>query len=57
MILRHVVKLFASEPPTALDEELTARMEYGLEFLLETAKAMGPVREKVQKLHLYKTGM
>ena len=57
MILRHVAGLFASETPTPLDAELTARMDYGLEFLLETAAALTPVRRKVQNLNLYKTGM
>lgn len=57
MVLRQVAGLFASETPTALDAELTARMDYGLTFLAETARALIPVRERVQNLELYKTGM
>ncbi|MDF2368019.1 NADPH-dependent FMN reductase [Sneathiella sp.] len=57
MILRQVEELFISSPQTALDTRLTARLNYGLEFLIETAKAMQPVREKVQNLMLYKNGM
>ena len=57
MILRQVESLFVSTPPSDLDTRLTARLNYGLEFLVETAKAMQPVREKVQNLKLYKNGM
>ena len=57
MILRQVEGLFMSTPPSALDEILTARLNYGLEFLIETAQAIQPVREKVQNLKLYKNGM
>ncbi len=57
MVLRQVASLFASETPTPLDVELTARMDYGLAFLTETAKALGPVRNRLQNIKLYKTGM
>ncbi|MBO0334903.1 NAD(P)H-dependent oxidoreductase [Sneathiella sp. CAU 1612] len=57
MILRQVESLFTSTPPTDLDSRLTARLNYGLEFMIETAKAVVPVREKVQNLKLYKNGM
>ncbi|MFC4270301.1 NADPH-dependent oxidoreductase [Sneathiella chungangensis] len=57
MILRQVEGLFVSNPPTDLDNRLRARLLYVLEFLVETAKAMAPVRASVQNLKLYKNGM
>lgn len=57
MILRQVEGLFVSNPPTDLDTRLTARLNYGLEFMVATAKAVIPVREKVQNLKVYKNGM
>lgn len=46
VILRHVESLFVDEPPTDLDNSLTQRLNYSLDFLVETAVAMTPVREK-----------
>ncbi|USG59525.1 NAD(P)H-dependent oxidoreductase [Sneathiella marina] len=57
VILRHVESLFVEEPPTKLDVNMTNRLNYSLEFLVETAIAMAPVREKVQNLATYKHGM
>ena len=57
VILRQVEGLFASEPPTDLDGRLKARLIYALTFLVETAKAVGPVRDRLQNLKLYKNGM
>ncbi len=57
MILRQVESLFTSDPATELDGILTARLVYGLTFLVETARAMAPVRQKHQNLKLYKNGM
>ncbi|MCF8467522.1 MAG: NAD(P)H-dependent oxidoreductase [Sneathiella sp.] len=57
VILRQVKDLFASDPPTDLDGRLTARLIYALTFLTETARAVAPVRNRVQNLTLYKNGM
>ena len=57
VILRHVESLFVDKPPTDLDNSLTHRLNYSLDFLVETAVAMTPVREKVQNLATYKFGM
>jgi len=57
MILRNVEQLFIDEQPTELDQILTDRMDYSLTWLVDTAKAMIPVREKDQNLSLYKNGM
>ncbi|MEH6524934.1 MAG: NAD(P)H-dependent oxidoreductase [Sneathiella sp.] len=57
VLLRHVKDLFVEETPTDLDKSLSDRLNYSLEFLVETAVAMKPVREKVQKLGIYKHGM
>ncbi|TNE33380.1 MAG: NADPH-dependent oxidoreductase [Alphaproteobacteria bacterium] len=57
VILRQVAGLFASEKPTELDTALTDRLLYGLAFLVETAKVVAPVREKLQNITLYKNGM
>ncbi|WP_169545516.1 NADPH-dependent FMN reductase [Sneathiella aquimaris] len=57
MILRNVTKLFADTPPNSLDLELTERLNYSLGFLVDTAIALKPVREKNQNLKKYKNGM
>lgn len=57
MILRNVTSLFVEEKPTELDTILTARMNYGLNFLVETATAIAPIREKLQDLKTYPNGM
>ncbi|WP_373086096.1 NADPH-dependent FMN reductase [Sneathiella sp.] len=57
MILRHVATLFQVDPPTELDVTLEVRLKYSLAFLVETAAAVTPVREKLQNLALYKFGM
>jgi azobenzene reductase len=57
VILRHVESLFIDNPPTDLDNSLTHRLNYSLDFLVETAVAMAPVREKIQNLATYKYGM
>lgn len=57
VILRQVEKLFVDELPTKLDMNLTGRLTYSAEFLVETAMAMTPVRDKLQDLATYKHGM
>lgn len=57
MILRNVEQLFINEQPTELDQILTDRMDYSLTWLVDTATAMAPLREKDQNLSLYKNGM
>ncbi|MEX0582189.1 MAG: hypothetical protein WD185_00850, partial [Sneathiella sp.] len=57
VILRQVTGLFSSDPASDLDNRLTARLVYALTFLVETSRAMAPVRARLQNLKLYKNGM
>ncbi|WP_339715073.1 NAD(P)H-dependent oxidoreductase [uncultured Sneathiella sp.] len=57
VILRQVESLFSSDPASDLDGRLMARLVYALTFLVETSRAMAPVRQKHQNLKLYKNGM
>ena len=57
LVLRNVTSLFVSEPPTALDIELLARLDYSLTMLVATSQALAPVRESVQNLTDYGYGM
>jgi azobenzene reductase len=57
VILRNVETLFVDKTQTKLDVSLISRMKYSLNFLVESAIALGPVREKIQDLKTYKFGM
>lgn len=57
LIIRNVAGFLPGSPENTAPEWLEKRMDHGLEVLIETAKALKPVRENVIDHELLKLGM